>query len=140
MSAPLALNVQPWAFVAVTQGHTLDELCRSLPYTKMLDKAGAAIVVCVIPEKERHICQRLLGHGLFTGIRQYSSRGTCPWFTARYGQRRMRNSERVREVRRILAIPVNIIPLIVMPIGCLQNKDLKPLDKFKRESIHWEKW
>ena len=51
MSAPSAVNVQPWAFVAVTDRSLLDALCRELPYAKMLDRAGAAIVVCGIPAK-----------------------------------------------------------------------------------------
>src|SRR5512135_387222 len=52
MSAPSAVNIQPWAFVVVTKRETLDELCAKLPYAKMLDKAGAAIVVCGIPDKD----------------------------------------------------------------------------------------
>ena len=46
MSAPSAVNVQPWSFVVVTDRATLDKLCEALPYAKMLDKAGAAIIVC----------------------------------------------------------------------------------------------
>ncbi len=52
MSAPTAVNIQPWAFVAVTKRETLDQLCDRLPYAKMLDRAGAAIVVCGIPDKD----------------------------------------------------------------------------------------
>jgi nitroreductase len=46
MAAPSAVNIQPWSFVAVTKREILDELCRRIPHAKMLDKAGAAIVVC----------------------------------------------------------------------------------------------
>jgi nitroreductase len=52
MAAPSAVNIQPWAFVVVTKRETLDELCDKLPYAKMLDKAGAAIVACGIPDKD----------------------------------------------------------------------------------------
>jgi len=52
MAAPSAVNIQPWSFVVVTKRETLDELCSRLPYAKMLDKAGAAIVVCGIPDKD----------------------------------------------------------------------------------------
>ena len=52
MAAPSAVNMQPWTFVVVTNRETLDELCAKLPYAKMLDKAGAAIVVCGIPDKD----------------------------------------------------------------------------------------
>ena len=51
MAAPTAVNRQPWAFVVVTDRKTLDTLAAGLPYAKMLDKAGAAIIVCAIPEK-----------------------------------------------------------------------------------------
>src|ERR1700690_1792845 len=52
MAAPSAVNIQPWAFVVVTKRDTLDELCDKLPYAKMLDNAGAAIIVCGIPDKD----------------------------------------------------------------------------------------
>ena len=52
MSAPSAVNVQPWSFVVVTDRATLDKLCEALPYAKMLDKAGAAIIVCGVPDKD----------------------------------------------------------------------------------------
>ena len=51
MAAPTAVNKQPWSFVVVTDRKTLDDLKDGLPHTKMLDKAGAALVFCAIPEK-----------------------------------------------------------------------------------------
>jgi len=139
MSAPSAVNVQPWAFVAVTHRDTLDELCRSLPYAKMLDKAGAAIVVCGIPDKDDTFatdywvmdCSLASGNILLAA----HALGYGAVWTAAYV-----DSERVRNVRRILDIPENIIPLNVIPIGVPADKGAKPLDKFKQENIHWEKW
>ena len=46
MAAPSAMNIQPWSFIVITDKIILNNLCKSLPYAKMLDKAGAAIVVC----------------------------------------------------------------------------------------------
>lgn len=46
MAAPSARNLQPWAFVIVTNRPTLDTLAKRLPYAKMLFEAPAAIAVC----------------------------------------------------------------------------------------------
>ena len=139
MAAPSAVNIQPWAFVAVTDRDTLDKLCESLPYAKMLDKAGAAIVVCGIPDKDDTYAKDywvmdcsaatqnilLAAHALGYG---------AVW-TAAYA-----DHERVKSVRSILSVPENIIPLNVIPIGVPANRDAKPIDKYKEENIHWEKW
>ncbi len=138
MSAPSAVNVQPWSFITVTKRETLDELCEMLPYAKMLDKAGAAIVVCGIPDKDAVYSRKywvmdcsaasenilLAAHALGLG---------AVW-TAVYV-----DEERVRDVRKILHIPQHIIPLNVIPIGIPKGKG-SAIDKFREENIHWEKW
>jgi nitroreductase len=138
MSAPSAVNIQPWAFIVVTNRETLDELCDRLPYAKMLDKAGAAIVVCGIPGKDAVYSGKywvmdctasaenilLATHALGLG---------AVW-TAVHP-----DDEKVRTVRKILNIPQNIIPLNVIPIGVPKGKGAV-IDKFREENIHWERW
>jgi nitroreductase len=138
MAAPSAVNIQPWAFVAITRRETLDELCAKLPYAKMLDRAGAAIVVCGIPDKDEVFSKDywvmdcsaasenilLACHALGLG---------AVWTAVHVDE------ERVENVRGILNIPENIIPLNVIPIGVPREKEM-PLDKFKEENIHWEQW
>lgn len=138
MAAPSAANMQPWTFVVITDRRTLDELCERLPYAKMLDKAGAAIVVCGIPDKDDVFSKDywvmdcsaasenilLACHALGLG---------AVW-TAVYVDK-----ERIANVRKILNIPENIIPLNVIPIGVPKEKG-KALDKFKEGNVHWEKW
>src|SRR5512142_614000 len=51
MAAPTAVDKRPWAFVVVTQRKTLLDLAKGLPYAQMLDKAGAAVIICAVPEK-----------------------------------------------------------------------------------------
>lgn len=138
MAAPSAVNLQPWAFVAVTKRETLDELCAKLPYAKMLDKAGAAIVVCGIPDKDEVFSKDywimdcsaasenilLACHALGLG---------AVWTAVHV------DKERIANVRRILNIPENIIPLNVIPIGIPKEKG-RALDKFNEGNIHWEQW
>ncbi|MBI4699389.1 MAG: nitroreductase family protein [Nitrospirae bacterium] len=139
MSAPSAVNVQPWAFVVVTGRGLLDELCGALPYAKMLDKAGAAIIVCGVPDKDDTYAKDywIMDCSLASGniLLAAHALGYGAVWTAAYV-----DQERVRSVRRILSIPENIIPLNVIPIGIPADRDVKPVDKFRRENIHWEKW
>ncbi len=138
MAAPSAVNIQPWAFVVVTKREALDELCDKLPYAKMLDKAGAAIVVCGIPGKDKVFSKDywvmdcsaasenilLACHALGLG---------AVWTAVHV------DKERIANVRKILNIPEDIIPLNVIPIGVPRERG-KALDKFKEENIHWEEW
>lgn len=138
MSAPSAVNTQPWAFIVVTKRELLDVLCRRLPYAKMLDKAGAAIVVCGLPDKDREYAKKywimdcsaatenilLAVHGLGLG---------AVW-TAVYP-----DEGKIALVRKTLQIPKEVIPLNVIPIG-VPVGDEEPKDKFKRENVHREIW
>jgi len=139
MSAPSAVNIQPWAFVAVTDRGTLDELCRSLPYAKMLDRAGAAIIVCGIPDKDDTYAKKywVMDCSLASGniLLAAHALGYGAVWTAAY-----EDDERVKTVRKILSIPQDIIPLNVIPIGVPADRDAKPVDKFRQENIHREKW
>lgn len=46
MSAPSAVNKQPWEFIVVDDNALLTQLSDVLPYAKMTASAPAAIVVC----------------------------------------------------------------------------------------------
>ncbi len=138
MAAPSAVNRQPWSFVVVTYRQTLDMLNEGLPYAKMLGKAGAAIVVCAIPEKAYDgskefaiIDSTLAGENILLAA---EALGLGAVWTAVYP-----DNDRMNVVRRVLGIPGNIIPLNVIPIGYPVGTD-KPKNKYKPENVHWEKW
>lgn len=138
MAAPTAVNMQPWEFIAVTERQMLDRLADGLPYAKMLYRAGAAIVVCAVPEK---------AHGK---IREYAvidaslasenillaaeALGLGAVWTALYPDR-----EREEYARKLLRIPKDVIPLNVIPVGYPTGEDKKK-NKFRDENIHWEEW
>jgi nitroreductase len=138
MSAPTAVNKQPWAFVIVTDRKTLDALAAGLPYAKMLDKAGAAIIVCAIPEKAHDqrmefavIDSTCASENILLAA---EALGLGAVWTAAYPYK-----DRMDVVRKALNIPQEIIPLNVIPVGHPTGLD-KPKDKYKIENIHWEKW
>jgi nitroreductase len=138
MCAPTAVNKQPWSFIAVTDRKTLDELADKLPSAKMLLQAGAAIIICAIPEKAYDkftefavIDCTLAGENILLAV---ESLGLGGLWTAAYP-----DNDRMSTVRKILNIPENIIPLCVMPIGKPTGED-KPKDKFDERNIHWDMW
>jgi nitroreductase len=138
MAAPTAVNKQPWSFVVVTDRKTLDSLRDGLPHAKMLDKAGAAIIVCAIPEKafEKKVEYAVIDSTCASEniLLAAEALGLGAVWTAAYPYQ-----DRMGFVRKTLNIPDDVIPLNVIPIGYPTGGD-KPKDKFKPENIHWEKW
>jgi nitroreductase len=150
MSAPSAVNRQPWSFIVVEKRETIDALNTELPYAKMLSKAGVAIVVCGTPDRSKIINTAVkmvtgvsLGDFWITDCSAASENillaahalGLGAVWTAVFP-----NEKLITNVRKILAIPDDIIPLNVIPIGVPVNASTQPIDKFKEKNIHWGKW
>ncbi len=136
MAAPSARNLQPWAFVVVTGRSLLDSLGEALPYAKMLNKAGAAIVVCGDMNKAAtntktdywvQDCSAATQNILLA----VEALGLGAVWTAAFPY-----DERINPVRRVLNLPDNLIPLNVIPIGHPTGED-QPKDKWKPENLHW---
>ena len=139
LAAPSANNVQPWAFIGITNRDILDKLANGLPYAKMLFRASAAIVVCGIPAKAGtdspegywvQDCSAASQNILLAA----DSIGLGTVWTGVHPR-----AERIKVVRDILGIPETVIPLNVIPIGYPEGID-KPKNKFKVENIMWEGW
>lgn len=139
MSAPSARNLQPWAFIAITNRDTLDKLANGLPYAKMLFRAKAAIVVCGVPDRSGQDspegywvqdCSAATQNILLAA----EAIGLSAVWTGVYPR-----SERVKIVRDVLGIPESAIPLNVIPIGAPNGVE-KPKDKFNADNILWEGW
>ena len=138
MAAPTAVNKQPWTFVVVTDRKILDTLAAGLPYAKMLDKAGAAIIVCAMPEKayEKSLELAVIDSTCASEniLLAAEALGLGAVWTAAYLYK-----DRMDTARKALNMPQDIIPLNVIPVGHPTGTD-KPKDKYKPENIHWEKW
>lgn len=150
MSAPSAVNRQPWSFVAITNREILDALCEKLPFAKMLSKAGAAIVVCGLPDKSKIlglaakvVAKTSLGDFWITDCSAASENILLAAHALGFGAvwtAVFPDEKKIKDVREVLKIPKDIIPLNVIPIGIPVNKNEPPKDKFKEKNIHWEKW
>ena len=138
MSAPTANNSQPWSFIIVSDRNIMLRLSEKLPYAKMLDMAGGAIVVCGIPDtknpelKEYWVqdCSAATENILLAA----EAFGLGAVWTGVYPR-----TERINWVKTVLGIPDDIIPLNVIPIG-YPAKPPVIKNKFNADKIRWNNW
>lgn len=139
MSAPTAVNKQPWQFVVLDNREAIDSLSEYLPYAKMLEHAPLAIVTC------GDLTQAIEGEGETYWIQDVSAAtenlllaahalGLGAVWTGVYPI-----AERVTGVQKALAMPDSIVPLAVVPIG-YPAMEQAPKDKWKPEKVHYNKY
>ena len=138
MAAPSANNNQPWSFIIITEKKIMQELAKNLPFAKMLDKAGGAIVVCGTPDYKNSELSHYwvqdcsaATQNILLAVEAFGLgavwTGVCP------------RKERIEWVKEVLKIPDEVIPLNVIPIG-YPSKAPQIKDKFKPDKIHKNKW
>ena len=136
MSAPTAVNRQPWHFVAVTDKEKLAELAGR---RGMIQQAGVAIVVCGNMDKA------MQGHAQAFWIQDCSAAtenillaanalGLGAVWTGRYPM-----EDRVAEVSKVLKLPKTIVPLCVIAIGHPAEQPT-PKDKWKPENVSYNEF
>ena len=116
MSAPTAINQQPWEFFVITNHKTLVALSKGLTSTPMLDKISAAIIVCGNTDKKEKLNEADYWMSLFAAFENIllavEALGLGAVWTAVYP-----DNSKISFVRKTLRIPANYTPLICIPIG-----------------------
>ena len=139
MSAPTAVNKQPWHFVVVNERAKLDELGGNGRQSQMWHESTLAIVVCGDMNKA------LEGPGQAFWIQDCSAAtenillaahalGLGAVWTGCYPM-----EERVSNVSQVLNLPENIIPLCVIVMG-YPNEQPAPKDKWKPENVSYNQF
>jgi len=136
MSAPSAGNEQPWHFIVIRNREILDEIPRFHPFAGMLRQAQVAILVCGDMRLDKcdgywvqdcsaasenillaaHACG--LG-AVWTGI--------------------FPTEDRVNNMKKLLYIPDEVIPLSLIPIG-YPDESKQPSRRFNESRIHTDLW
>jgi nitroreductase len=136
MAAPSAGNQQPWHFVVVRDKAAMTEITTVHPYARMLPDADLAIVVCGDTRLEKwpdfwdQDCAAATENVLIEAERL--GLGSV-WLGVHPLQ------ERIDGVRRILGLPVEVVPFAIVPLGHpAQRKE--PADRFDPARIHEERW
>jgi len=137
MSAPSAVNMQPWMFVVVTRREMLDSLSRKLPYAKMLSQAPRAVVVCgdlrkTLDQREREYWIEDCSAAAQNILLAAHANGLGAVWTAVYPV-----AERVDSVLSILDLPEYLIPLNVIPVG-YPAEIREPVDKWDQDKVLWK--
>ncbi len=139
MAAPSARNRQPLAFIAVTERMLLDGMGEGLPYTKMLFKAGACIVVCGdskvdLQQGANDLWYQDAAAATENILLAIEAVGLGGVWSALYPY-----PDRENHVRKWLKLPPEVTPFSIVPVGHPAGQD-QPKEKFKTEKIHWEQW
>ncbi len=139
MSAPSAVNKQPWDFVVVTDHEVAGKMVASIPNAHVALKAPVSIVVCGDMSKTLSADEQgfwiqdasaasenllLAAHAMGLGA------VWCGIYPI---------AERVDDVQKALDLPSHIIPLNIVPVG-YPAQEGKVKDKFKAENIHFNRW
>lgn len=135
MSAPSAVNRQPWEFIVVDDRKLLDQLADALPYAKMAAQAPVAIVVCGNKERflegvDDNLWEQDLSAASENILLAAHAIGLGGVWTCLYP-----HEERIAPVRSILNIPDNIIPFNLVPIGYPEHSHA-PMNKWHQERVH----
>ena len=137
MSAPSAMNKQPWHFVVVTKKEVLLSLALANPYAKMVAHAPLAIVICGDMNKT------IEGQGRDFWVQDASATTENLLIAAHaFGLGAVWTGifpleERCEAVKQILHLPDHLIPLNTIVIG-YPDENPKPKDKFNTENISYD--
>jgi len=139
MSAPTAMNKQPWAFVVITDEALLQKMGESFPFSRCGNSAACAFVMC------GDLNKALEGEGQGFWINDVSA-ATENLLLAAHAMNLggvwtgvYPSSDRTPQVQALLGLPENIIPMCIVPIGVPAEQPAVK-DKFKEENIHYNCW
>lgn len=139
MSAPSAINKQPWAFIVVTDEDKIAELGKALPYSRCSNHPAVAIIPC------GDLSKAIEGEMAGFWINDVSAAtenlllaahamGLGAVWTGLHP-----DMNRARMVQELLGLPEHVIPLCVVPVGVpAEHPEVK--DKYRPDNIHYNQW
>ena len=139
MSAPSALNKQPWAFIVVTDDEVIAQLGEALPYSRCSNHPAIAIIPCgdlskAIPGEMADFWINDVSAATQNILLAAHSMGLGAVWTGLHP-----DMNRAEMVQQMLGLPEHIIPLCVVPVGVpAEQPEVK--DKYKTENIHYNRW
>lgn len=135
MAAPSAHNKQPWEFIIVKDREVLTEITKFHPYSKMLNEAPLAIIVCGDQSKEDsgywvQDCSAATENILLAA----QDKGLGAVWLGVYPYENL-----VQSLKKIFGIPEHVIPMNIIAVGHPEEKK-EPADRYDENRIHINKW
>ena len=136
MAAPSAGNQQPWHFIVIRDRAILSEIPNINPYSKMLENAAAAIVVCGDTRLEKYDgfwvqdCSAATENMLI----EISLKGLGGVWLGFYPMK-----DRIDALKKLLNLPAEVFPLSVVSLGHPAETP-EEANRFKKDRIHLERW
>jgi nitroreductase len=136
MSAPSAVNEQPWHFIVIKDRKLLDEIPKIHPYSQMLRGASVAILVCGDLQLEKakgfwHIDCSAATQNLLIAVQ---AKGLGAVWVGCYPR-----EERIKPLQKLLGIPDHVIPFSLIPIG-YPAEQKTPANRYNESRIHYDGW
>ena len=139
MSAPSAINRQPWAFVVITDDALLAKLGEALPFSRCGNGAACAFVMCgdltkALEGEAQNFWVNDVSAATENLLLAAHAMGLGAVWTGVHP-----SMERAKEVQELLGLPEHIIPMCIVPVGVPAEQPAVK-DKFNRENIHYTGW
>lgn len=138
MSAPSALNLQPWEFIVFDEEETLEFMTDLHEYSGMFKSATAGILVCGNMEKTIRDYEELWiqdcsasTQNILLAIEALNLGGV--WLGI------YPIKERCQKLTDYFSLPENIMPFSVIALGH-PTKNVESKDKYDPKKVHWNRW
>ncbi len=136
MSAPSAVNSQPWVFIVIDDRKLLEEIPTFSPYAGMCREASLAILICGDTTQEKvpgywvQDCSAATQNLLLAA----HAVGLGAVWTGIYPMK-----DRIEGFRKAFGLPEHVIPLAFVPIGYpAQNPG--PQDRYREEKVYHNRY
>ena len=136
MAAPSAGNQQPWHFIVITDRAKLDAIPAFHPYSKMVLQAPVAILACGDPDGKKWptFWDQDLSAATQNMLLAARDLGLGTVWVGIYPEK-----DRMEGFRKLFAIPENIMPFSLVPIGW-PDANFERLERFRPELVRRESW
>lgn len=138
MSAPSALNLQPWHFIVFDDKNTLVDMADVHEYSGMFKDATAGILVCGDMDKTVDKFKELWVQDCSAATENILL--ACEAFSIGAVWLGIYPiPERCDKLSKYFKLPENIVPFALVSMG-YPLSNLKAKDKWDESKIHWDNW
>ncbi len=139
MSAPSAMNKQPWEFLVITDKEMKMTLAKEFKNASYIENASFAIIVCgnmkaAIEGEGREFWVQDCSAATENLLLAAHSLGLGAVWCGIYPDK-----DRTLKLQEFLALPEFIVPLNIIPIGFPEGEQ-KIKEKWNPKKVHWEKF